>query len=72
MYDEAHNLAVLACLMLLVEALEGRVQAGEVVVQEDDYRVLEDHPRLFEKHYHHQLWNRPFRRVGPWLLHQIS
>jgi hypothetical protein len=48
------------------------VQAGEVVVQEDDYRVLEDHPRLFEKHYHHQLWNRPFRRVGPWLLHQIS
>lgn len=43
--------------MLPVEALEGLagVQAGEVVVREDDCLVLEGRPQLFEKHYHRQL-----------------
>jgi hypothetical protein len=55
-YDEVHNLAFL-CLMLLVEALEleglTAVLAEEVVVQEDDCLVPEDHPQLFEKHCQH-------------------
>jgi len=45
--------------MLLVEALEleglTAVLAEEVVVQEDDCLVPEDHPQLFEKHCHHPL-----------------
>lgn len=57
MYDEVHNLACFACLMLPVEALEGLagLQAGEVVVREDDCLVLEGRPQLFEKHYRRQL-----------------
>jgi hypothetical protein len=55
--DEVHNLAFLVCLISLVVVIEGliAVRAEELVVQGDDCLAPEDHPRLFEKYYHHRL-----------------
>ena len=54
--DEVHNLALLVCLISLVVAIEELVAVhAEVVAQGDDCPAPEDHPRLFERHYHHQL-----------------
>jgi len=56
MCDEVHNLALLECLISLVVAIEELVAVhAEVVAQGDDCPAPEDHPRLFERHYHHQL-----------------